>query len=26
VVLVPRDGMAGMDALTNVNIEVDTPS
>jgi hypothetical protein len=26
VVLVPRDGMAGMDALVNVNTEPDTPS
>jgi hypothetical protein len=26
VVLVPTDGMAGMDALTNVNTEADTPS
>jgi molybdopterin-guanine dinucleotide biosynthesis protein A len=26
VVLVPRDGMAGIDALANVNTEPDTPS
>jgi molybdopterin-guanine dinucleotide biosynthesis protein A len=26
VVLVPRDGMAGMDALANINTEADTPS